>query len=172
VNKSADRNYAKSRRSVAFVKLSQGLVIMKSLVLLDITLCSTVKVNRRFEGTYRLHLPVLRINPPLLATFLTLVSCLAYSSTLKKDALPKSRKRFTLTASFSTQACIPSVCFVGAEGGSCLFLRNMYNFYPTTQRHFYHFLEYFESKAFSNPGQLSKNIEACIRLEGYNGGRF
>jgi hypothetical protein len=31
-------------------------VVMKSSIFWDITSCSPVKVNRRFGGTYRLHL--------------------------------------------------------------------------------------------------------------------
>jgi hypothetical protein len=32
-------------------------VVMKSSIFWDITLCSSLKVNRRFEGKYCLHLP-------------------------------------------------------------------------------------------------------------------
>jgi hypothetical protein len=41
----------------------------------DIMLCSPLKVNRRLGGTCRLHFQGRR---PLIATRLTLVSCLAY----------------------------------------------------------------------------------------------
>jgi hypothetical protein len=56
-------------------------VLMKSSIFWDITPYSPLKVNLHFGGTYRLHISV-----ALLATCLTLVSCLAYSSTLKMEA--------------------------------------------------------------------------------------
>jgi hypothetical protein len=34
-------------------------VVMKSIIFWDITQCSPLKVNRRFGGTYRLHLQAL-----------------------------------------------------------------------------------------------------------------
>jgi hypothetical protein len=37
-------------------------VVMKSIIFWDISLCSTLKVNRRFGGTYRFHLQVRRIS--------------------------------------------------------------------------------------------------------------
>jgi hypothetical protein len=48
---------------------------MKSTVFWDIALCSPLKVHWRFGGTYRL--------PPAF----TLISCSAYSSALKKEAI-------------------------------------------------------------------------------------
>jgi hypothetical protein len=48
---------------------------MKSSIFWDITPCSPLNVNRHFGGTYR-----------LLTTSFTLVTCLAYSSTLKMEA--------------------------------------------------------------------------------------
>jgi hypothetical protein len=53
---------------------------MKSSIYWDITRCSPVKVNRRFGEVYRLYLAVL----------LMLVSCLAYSLTLKMEAVRSS----------------------------------------------------------------------------------
>jgi hypothetical protein len=58
-------------------------VIMKSSIFWDITLYSSLKFNRRFGGTCRLHLLGLRIR---LSTSFTLVSCLAYSSNLNIEA--------------------------------------------------------------------------------------
>jgi hypothetical protein len=52
-------------------------VVMKSTNFWDIMTCSSLRVNRRFEGTYRLHLHGRRISRALLAT------CWAYFSTLK-----------------------------------------------------------------------------------------
>jgi hypothetical protein len=37
-------------------------VVMKSVNIWDITLCSPLSVNRRFRGTYRLHLQGQRNN--------------------------------------------------------------------------------------------------------------
>jgi hypothetical protein len=75
---------------------------MKSTVFWDITLCSPLKVNRRFGGTYRLHLQGRRISrainqqeavasPRLCwSTAFTLVSCSAYYSTLNMEAICSS----------------------------------------------------------------------------------
>jgi hypothetical protein len=65
---------------------------MKSSIFWDITLCSPLKVNRRCGGTSRLHLQGPKINQArnqretCLPPEFTLVSCLAYSSTLKMEA--------------------------------------------------------------------------------------
>jgi hypothetical protein len=77
----------------------------------DITSCSPLKVNRRFGGTYRLHLQSRRISRArdqresrwqaqeqsasrnfglCLPPAFTLVSCSAYSSTLKLEAIYSS----------------------------------------------------------------------------------
>jgi hypothetical protein len=53
---------------------------VKSSVFCDITPCSLLKIIRRFGGIYLIDLQV------LLATCLRLLSCLAYSSTLKMEA--------------------------------------------------------------------------------------
>jgi hypothetical protein len=44
-------------------------VIMRSSIFWDITPCSPLSVNRRFGGTYRLHLQGRRISRALLAIF-------------------------------------------------------------------------------------------------------
>jgi hypothetical protein len=66
-------------------------VVMKSTIFWDITPCSLLKVNRRFGGTYRLHLQGRRTSrasnlPPAF----TLVSCSVHSSTLKMEAICSS----------------------------------------------------------------------------------
>jgi hypothetical protein len=38
------------------------VVVMKSTIFWDITLCSPLKINPRFEGTYLLHLKSLKIS--------------------------------------------------------------------------------------------------------------
>jgi hypothetical protein len=63
---------------------------MKSTIFWDITSCSPLKVNRRYEGTYRLHLQgkskkwawmQVTSRASLLVTWFVLVSCFAYSTT-------------------------------------------------------------------------------------------
>jgi hypothetical protein len=44
------------------------VVVMKSTIFWDIKLCSLLKVNRRFGGTYRLHLQGRRISSVVLST--------------------------------------------------------------------------------------------------------
>jgi hypothetical protein len=74
-------------------------VVMKSSIFCDIMLCSSLKVNRRFGATCCPHLEGRRISQARkqreagskqncypLATWFVLVSCLAYSSTLKMGA--------------------------------------------------------------------------------------
>jgi hypothetical protein len=66
---------------------------MKSTIFWDITPCSPLKVNRRFGGTYCLHLQGRRISRArrlCLSPAYTLVSCAAYSTTLKMDAICSS----------------------------------------------------------------------------------
>jgi hypothetical protein len=53
-----------------------------SSIFWDITPCSPLRVNRRFGGIYRLHTAELCLPPAF-----TLVSCSAYSSTLKMEAI-------------------------------------------------------------------------------------
>jgi hypothetical protein len=71
-------------------------VVMKSTIFWDITLCSLLNVNRRFRGIYHLHFQGRRISQTrnqheaLLATCFTLVSCLAYSWTLKMEVICSS----------------------------------------------------------------------------------
>jgi hypothetical protein len=68
----------------------------KSTTFCDITPCSPLKVNRRFGGTYRVHLHgrisgaryQRKSNPSVLPTF-TLVSCSAYS-TLRMELIGSS----------------------------------------------------------------------------------
>jgi hypothetical protein len=58
-------------------------VVMKSSIFWDITPCSPLKFSRHFGGTYRLHLQGRRICQASLPSDFTLISCSAYSSTLK-----------------------------------------------------------------------------------------
>jgi hypothetical protein len=53
----------------------------------DITLCSALKVNRRFRGTYCLHLQKPVKIRALFPTCFTLVSCLASFWTLKMESI-------------------------------------------------------------------------------------
>jgi hypothetical protein len=68
-------------------------LVMKSTIFWDITLCSPLNLNQRFEGIYCLHLHGRRIsrarNLSLLCLPLafTLVTCSIYSSTLKMEAI-------------------------------------------------------------------------------------
>jgi hypothetical protein len=55
------------------------MIVSKSSVLCDVKLCSPLKINRRFGGTYRLSF---RIGEEAF----TLVFCLVYLSTLKIEA--------------------------------------------------------------------------------------
>jgi hypothetical protein len=69
-------------------------VVMKSTIFWDIKPCSPLKVNRRFWRTYRLHFQGQRIglarNQLYFPPDFTLVSCSAYSSTLKMEAICSS----------------------------------------------------------------------------------
>jgi hypothetical protein len=60
-------------------------VVTKSTIFRKITPCSPLKVNRRFGGTYRRWQAEQSARLCLPPVF-TLVSCLAYSSTLKMEA--------------------------------------------------------------------------------------
>jgi hypothetical protein len=72
---------------------------MKSSIFWDITPCGPFKVNRSFGGTCRLHLQGLRISQErnqresglCLPPAFTLVSCLAYSSTLETEETCSSK---------------------------------------------------------------------------------
>jgi hypothetical protein len=67
-------------------------VVMTSSIFWDITPCSPKNVTGRYGGTCCIHLQGERISrarnqcKALLATCFTLVSCMAYSSTLKLEA--------------------------------------------------------------------------------------
>jgi hypothetical protein len=69
-------------------------VVMKSIIFWDIATCSLLKVNRRFGGTYPLHLQGRRkfraINKSGSRLQADLVSCSAYSSTLKIESICSS----------------------------------------------------------------------------------
>jgi hypothetical protein len=67
-------------------------LLMESSIFWDIMQCSPLKVNRRFGKVFRLQLQVRRISSALLSTCFLLVSCLAYSSTLKMEATCSSEK--------------------------------------------------------------------------------
>jgi hypothetical protein len=77
----ADLQMGKREDLVGFEVLTA--VVMKSNIFWDITPCSPLQVNRHFGGTYRLHLFCL-------PSAFTLVSCSAYSSTLKIEAICSS----------------------------------------------------------------------------------
>jgi hypothetical protein len=66
----------------------------KSTIVRDITPCSPLKVNRRFGGTYRLHLQGRKLSQPrnqlCLPHDFTLFSCSFYSSALKMEAMCSS----------------------------------------------------------------------------------
>jgi hypothetical protein len=106
-------------------------VVMKSTVFWDIMLCSLLKVSRHFEGTYclhlqgriisrarsqcasrwqairgtyRLHIQCRKICRACLAPAFTLVSCLAYSSTLKVETICSSGTSVDLQQ--TTRHCI------------------------------------------------------------------
>jgi hypothetical protein len=68
---------------------------MKSTIIWDITPCSPLKVNRRFEWTYPLHLQGRKIsrarNKRESRWHFTLVSCSAYFSTLQMKAICSSK---------------------------------------------------------------------------------
>jgi hypothetical protein len=64
-------------------------MVVKSTIFWDITLCRPSKVNRRFERTYNLHLLGRRISRARkqVESRVMLVSCSAYSLTLKMEAI-------------------------------------------------------------------------------------
>jgi hypothetical protein len=84
---------------------------MKRSIFWDITLCSPLKVNRCFGGTCRLQLQGRRISPARnqrksrWQAELTLVSCSAYSSTLKMEAMFSSKTSVNFQR--TTQRYIP-----------------------------------------------------------------
>jgi hypothetical protein len=59
---------------------------MKNYNFFDVTLCSILKVNQHFIGTCQLNLQGWGVSQALLAACFKLVSCLAYTSTLKMEA--------------------------------------------------------------------------------------
>jgi hypothetical protein len=70
-------------------------VVMKSSIFWDITSCSPLKVNGSFGGTCRLHLQGRKVSwernqRESLSPAFTLVSCSAYSSALKMEAICSS----------------------------------------------------------------------------------
>jgi hypothetical protein len=80
-------NQINQKIDVEFEVLTKA--VMKISIFWNITPCSPSKVNRRFGGTYRLHLSGPKNKPrnkptwSYLAACFTLVSCLVYPSTLK-----------------------------------------------------------------------------------------
>jgi hypothetical protein len=64
-------------------------VVMKSIIFWDVTPCSPLSCDRRFEGTYRLHLQGRRNNFSLPPAYL-LVRAEIISSTLKMEAICSS----------------------------------------------------------------------------------
>jgi hypothetical protein len=85
--KSVDDQGSEHRCSVGFEVLT--VVVMKNSVIWDITPCSPLKVNRRFRGTSRVHLQGRRISEARNQCEAggKQVSCLAYSSALKMEAI-------------------------------------------------------------------------------------
>jgi hypothetical protein len=82
------------RQNVGFDVLTA--VVKKSPVFWNITPCRSLKVNRRFGGTCRLHVQGKTISKArnqheALLTCFMLVSCLAYCSTLKMEATCSSK---------------------------------------------------------------------------------
>jgi hypothetical protein len=75
------------------------VVVMKSTVFWDIMPCSPLKVNQRFRGAYHLHLQGRRISRARNQWQALLVSCVAYSSTLKMEVIcfPKTSVDFQWT---------------------------------------------------------------------------
>jgi hypothetical protein len=69
-------------------------MVMNELYILGYKTCSSLKVNRSFRGTCSKQI--------LLATYFTLVSCLAYSSPLKMEAICSSK---TLVIFQQTKRC-------------------------------------------------------------------
>jgi hypothetical protein len=61
------------------------VVVMKSSIFWDITLCIPLKFNTRFGGICLLHLQDRRISQAELSTCSMLVSCLANSSNVKME---------------------------------------------------------------------------------------
>jgi hypothetical protein len=82
--------------SVGFEVLTA--VVMKSIIFWNITPCSPLRVNRRFGGTYRLHLQA-----PLATCFHA--GFLAYFSTLKMEAICSSEK--SVGSQLTTRRYIP-----------------------------------------------------------------
>jgi hypothetical protein len=59
----------------------------KSFTLWDVMTCSPLQINRCFGGTYHLHIQDRRISEAVHAICFMLVSCVAYSLTLKMEAI-------------------------------------------------------------------------------------
>jgi hypothetical protein len=104
-------------------------VIMKSYIFWDITPCCPLKVNRCFGVTSHFHLQGRRISPTELSLppAFTLVSCLAYSSTLKTETISSSETWFWFQR---TTTCFDVDFLLGLffdldDGGQRL-LRNVY----------------------------------------------
>jgi hypothetical protein len=77
---------------------------MKSTIFWDRTQCSPLKINQRFGGTYCLHLLCF---PPSL----TLISCSAYSSALKMEAIFSSETSVEFQR--TTRRYIPKIDLFG-----------------------------------------------------------
>jgi hypothetical protein len=114
-------------RSTRRLEVLTAVVTMSS-IFWDITPCSQLKVNRRFGGTYRLSLQSRRIcqarNQESLPHVFTLVSCLAYSSTLKMEATCSSETLvdFQLTTRYySLEARTLHICSHNNQKGTYIF---------------------------------------------------
>jgi hypothetical protein len=89
-----------------WVVFERRTVKMKSSVVWDIIdIYISLNVYHRFGETCHLHLQTRRISQTHLATCFTLVSCVAYSSTLKMKAISSSR--ISVDFHRTTRRCIP-----------------------------------------------------------------
>jgi hypothetical protein len=78
---------------IVLIDLRVSAAVMKSSIFWTITSCISLKVTRRFGGTYRLHLEGRKISQAgdqrevgSNQSCFTLVSCLAYFPILKMEA--------------------------------------------------------------------------------------
>jgi hypothetical protein len=106
-------------------------MVMKSSIFWDITPCSSLKVNLCFGGKFRLHLQGRGISQAgftLLATYFTLVSCLAYFFD------PKSRLAFNGLHDIISQKIelYKSICYFRSNYSYA----NIYCFKSDTSRNF------------------------------------
>jgi hypothetical protein len=92
---------AESAEGAARLDVNKRLLHVMSSVFWDITPYSPMKVNQDFREMYRFHLQ----GRTLLSTCFTLVSCLAYFSTLKMEA--KCSSETSVDFKRITRCCTP-----------------------------------------------------------------